>query len=195
MPHETLKHFLDLQDEELVRLYLATQNDKYFSELYRRYSGKIYAKCLSFLKDEQEAVDGVHDIFMKILVSLSRFEEKSKFSTWLFSISYNYCIDELRKSKKIQQSPIDEIQDEKDWEDDDSQDWIEQFSTAEINTILDMLHPQDKAVLLMKYLDGFSIKEIAEVMNKSESAIKMKIKRSKERFRNFYYKKIESDGK
>ena len=59
---------------------------------------------------------------------------------------------------------------------------------AQIEKVMDVLHPHDKAVLLMKYMDDMSIKEICGVMEKTESAIKMKIKRAKQRFRESFVK-------
>lgn len=71
----------DVSDEEVVRLYLETQNVAYFNILYDRYSGKIFAKCLSLLKSESEAQDATQDVLMKILLNLSKFGGKSRFST------------------------------------------------------------------------------------------------------------------
>jgi RNA polymerase sigma factor (sigma-70 family) len=175
-------------DEEIVDLYLKTQKDQYFSEIYRRYSGKIFGKCLSFFKEEAEATDAVHDIFIKILINLSKFGEKSKFSTWIYSITYNYCIDSLRKSKKMNIQSIDNIGEEVEFEDENEDNWMTDIEMSQIEKVMDNLHPQDKAVLLMKYMDDMSIKEICGIMEKTESAIKMKLKRAKQRFRESFVK-------
>ena len=180
MPQQIEIRINQASDEEIVDLYLKTQKDKYFSEIYKRYSGKIFGKCLSFFKEEAEASDAVHDVFMKILVNLSKFGEKSKFSTWVYSITYNYCIDLIRKKKKN----IEEI----DFEDENEDNWLQEVDMAQIEKVMDVLHPHDKAVLLMKYMDDMSIKEICGVMEKTESAIKMKIKRAKQRFRESFVK-------
>lgn len=88
-------------DSELIARYLKEQNPEYFSALYRRYGGKVYAKCISMLNDEALAHDAVQDIFIKVFLNLSKFNEQSSFSTWLYSITYNFCIDMIRKKKKI----------------------------------------------------------------------------------------------
>lgn len=186
MPHQIAATINQLSDEEIVSLYLKNQQEKYFSELYKRYSGKIFGKCLSFFKEEAEASDAVHDIFMKILINLSKFGEKSKFSTWVYSITYNYCIDSIRKSKKMVIQSIENLNQDIDFEDETEDNWMQNIDMNTIDKIMDTLHPQDKAVLLMKYMDDMSIKEICIVMDKTESAIKMKIKRAKERFRDSF---------
>jgi RNA polymerase sigma factor (sigma-70 family) len=90
----------DISDEELVTEYIRTQNMRYFDVLYNRYSGKVLAKCITFLKDSEAAKDLMQDIFMKVLLNISSFKHKAKFSTWLYTITYNTCIDETRRLKK-----------------------------------------------------------------------------------------------
>ena len=188
MPQQIEIRINQATDEEIVDLYLKTQKDQYFSEIYRRYSGKIFGKCLSFFKEEAEATDAVHDIFIKILINLSKFGEKSKFSTWIYSITYNYCIDSLRKSKKMNIQYIDDIGEEVVFEDENEDNWMTDIEMSQIEKVMDNLHPQDKAVLLIKYMYDMSIKEICGIMEKTESAIKMKLKRAKQRFRESFVK-------
>ena len=88
-------------DNELITRFLADQNPEHFTLLYRRYAGKVFAKCISMLSDEGLARDAVQDIFIKVYLNLARFNEKSSFSTWLYSITYNFCIDIIRRKKKI----------------------------------------------------------------------------------------------
>lgn len=90
----------EMRDFEVIHKYLKTQASVCFSLLYNRYSAKIYTKCLTILKDEMLAEDAMQEIFMKIFLNLTKFEEKAKFSTWIYSITYNYCIDYIRRKQK-----------------------------------------------------------------------------------------------
>lgn len=83
---------------------------------------------------------------------------------------------------------IDNVGEEIDFEDENEDNWLQEVDMAQIEKVMDVLHPHDKAVLLMKYMDDMSIKEICGVMEKTESAIKMKIKRAKQRFRESFVK-------
>ncbi|MGB3130263.1 MAG: sigma-70 family RNA polymerase sigma factor, partial [Saprospiraceae bacterium] len=103
-------------------------------------------------------------------------------------ITYNYCIDSLRKSKKMNIQSIDNIGEEVEFEDENEDNWMTDIEMSQIEKVMDNLHPQDKAVLLMKYMDDMSIKEICGIMEKTESAIKMKLKRAKQRFRESFVK-------
>ena len=171
----------------MVRAYLQTREEELFDELYRRYASKIYGRCLSLLNDEVLAQDAVQEIFMKIILNLSKFGEKSKFSTWVYSITYNGCIDIIRKRKKrlLLETPEETITEDLAEEVDDQ--FVLEVEVDRLKVILEKIDEDDKAVLLMKYLEEMSIKEMAEALSNSESAVKMKIKRAKHRFKLMYH--------
>lgn len=172
----------EMRDLEVINSYLETQATKCFNLLYSRYASKIYGKCLAILKDETLAEDATQEIFMKIFLNLSRFEEKAKFSTWIYSITYNFCIDYLRrKNKQDNIFSDDEIEKAPDIPDDIPDEALIEMEVKQLKNVLDNMPVGDKAILLMKYQDDMSIKEIANVLEKSESAVKMKIKRAKEK--------------
>lgn len=186
MTQPSLNTTNEFSDEDLVSLFITTHKEIYFAEIYRRYSGKIFGKCLTFFPNESEAQDLVHDIFIKILLNLKNYGGRSKFSTWVYSISYNYCIDQKRKKSKIPEDILDEKIVEYIQDPEDHLDFFEGFDISVIENILEELQELDKAVLMMKYLDDMSIKEICAVLQKTESAIKMRIKRAKDKFRLIY---------
>ncbi len=172
----------DMQDMELVDNYLKTRAAPCFNILDRRYASKIFSKCLSMLKNEAEAYDAKQEIFIKLITSLDKFRGKSKFSTWIYSITYNYCIDFLRRRKKMNNLFSDELENPPDTEAEEVPDeYLTQMKVDQLRRVLEELAADDKAVLLMKYQAELSIREIAESLKISESAVKMRIKRAKER--------------
>ena len=180
-----------LRDEEIVSLILQGQS-KYFDILYRRYYQKVFDKCANLLKNRELAEEFTKDIFSKVFEKLSSFKNKSSFSTWLYSITYNYCIDYLRNKKKLhypewnRNNEIPEIIDESD----DEQPAIEYDNFLQV---LEMIHPEEKALLIMKYQDNLSLRQISCSLRVSEDAAKMRLKRA--RARVFYlYKKIFGDS-
>ena len=180
-----MKH---LNDEELVRLYVDTRKDVYFEYLYDRYSDKVYRKCLSFAKDTARAEDYTHDIFMKLIITLSSYKENAKFSTWLYSITYNFCVDKSRAGKKLAESELNENM---DFEDEDAgQADLREIEAVRLRESLEQIATDDKAILLMKYQDDMSIKDIAEIMGVTESAIKMRLKRAKEKVKKLYLENV-----
>lgn len=182
-------------DSELIARYLRTQNTQDFTLLYRRYARKVFAKCISMLGDEALARDATQDIFIKVLLNLSRFNEQSSFSTWVYSITYNYCIDMIRKKKKIPLLFTEDVgkagQEVAEAEIPDSV--LLEMKQDRLEKVLDRLPPGDKAILLMKYIDDLQIRDIAEVLGKTESAIKMQIMRAKQKAQSIHDDLFGSD--
>lgn len=181
------KAFKNTSDEELVRLYVESQRNVYFEELYDRYVDKVYRKCLSFVKNDAQAEDFTHDIFLRLVLKIGSFKEQAKFSTWLYSITYNYCIDQMRLVKKQAETTLDENFDMQEEEEDSE---FMEMQTKNLKKALQKIDPDEQMILLMKYQDDFSIKEIAETFKISESAVKMRLMRTKEKLRKLYIENI-----
>jgi len=175
-----------LSDEEVISLYLKSRSSSYFTMLYSRYSGKVYSKCISLLKDEQLSDDATQDIFLKIYLNLAKFSGKSKFSTWVYSITYNYCIDYIRRKKKERNIFSEDIENVGEPLEDVNDSELLEIEVSRLKKVLNIIPVGDRAVLLMKYQDDMSIRDIAGVLEKSESAIKMKIKRAKHKAKSSY---------
>lgn len=184
----------ELSDTEVVRLYLQTHRSDYFSILYHRYAPKVFGKCISILKDYDEAKDAVQDIFVKIMTNLANFGERAQFSTWIYSITYNYCIDIIRKKKKEKTLFTDDIERAPDVATEDVPDeFLLEMEVKHLKTVLEMLPAGDRMILLMKYQDDMSIRDISEVLDKTESAVKMKIKRAKHKAQELFNKMFNRD--
>ena len=189
MPATVSKKLSDFTDSELITHYLRDQDSMYFTVLYRRYASKVFAKCISMLADEGQARDATQDIFIKVLLNLSKFTEQSSFSTWVYSITYNYCIDLIRKKKKmplIFTEDVGKVSRETDEIDDIPDSVLLEMEQNRLEKVLEYLPPGDKAILLMKYIDDLSIRDIGAVLNKTESAIKMQIMRAKHKSQSIY---------
>jgi RNA polymerase sigma factor (sigma-70 family) len=173
-----------LNDEELIRQYLTTNPTACFEALYNRYVGKVYRRCLSLTKDVEKAEDFTHDIFIRTFARLDRFQERSTFSTWLYSISFNYCMDQIKLSSRLPMTPLEDnlvnqYVDTNEYE--QLEERRQQFTMA-----MDSLTPQEANMLRMKYQHGLDIHQIAKESNLKESAVKMRLKRSRDKVRRFY---------
>lgn len=173
-------------DEELVQLYVDTQRNTFFEKLYERYAEKVYRKCLSLVNDPAKAEDFTHDIFLKLIVKIGSFKEEARFSTWLYSITYNYCMDQLRINKKRGEKPIEEELDVPDDVDVDSLFNEQDVDVKRLHKAIEKLSVEEKTMLMMKYIDDLSIREISEIFKISESAVKMRLLRSRETLRKRY---------
>jgi RNA polymerase sigma factor (sigma-70 family) len=178
-----------LKDEELIDRIRNEDFSRYFEVLYHRYHSKVLDKCYSFVKDRQVARELAEDIFSRIFEKLPSFRQLSSFSSWLYSVTYNQCIDYLREKKKLhypewnQEHEIPEIIDEPDGV-------PENINYENLLTVLELVHPEEKALLLMKYSDGLSMKQIGTALRISEDAAKMRLKRARARVLYLYTEKF-----
>jgi RNA polymerase sigma factor (sigma-70 family) len=172
-----MKH---LNDQELMRI---VQSGDYSpaSEIYDRYSGRIYNFAFRFLKNSEAAEDATQEVFVKMLKHANQFHGDAKLSTWLFSITANWCRDYLRKAdNKTKESDEvlltlptpSELAPDRNLERRESEQRVRralQSLTAE----------QREAILLSRY-QGLSYAEIAQIAGCSEGAVKTRVFRAME---------------
>lgn len=181
------KIYKNLSDEELVAKIVVTNDTALFGLLYDRFSKVIYNKCLSFSKNEAEAEDLTQDIFLKLFVKIKTFEGKSKFFSWFYAFTYNHCVNYVNRdaAKKIQKTSV-QLKDSYELliEVDDSS--LFKLKVDKLQKALELIDPEDKMILMLKYQDEISIKELSKALIISESAVKMRLKRAKARIVKVY---------
>lgn len=175
-----------LSDNELVERIVKTNDTNLFAVLYDRHVGMVYNKCYGFATSKEEAQDLTHDVFVKLFVKLRTFKGTAKFSTWLYSFTYNFCVNYVTRNnyKKNEKNFEGELSDSEEF--DTSEEALFEMKAETLQKALDLLEPTDKMILLMKYQDDFSIKELSESLEIGESAVKMRLKRAREKVINVY---------
>lgn len=168
-----------LTDEEIVRAITEEGKTEMFSILYDRYADKVFRKCISFAHDREIAQDMVQDVLLKVFTQLSKFKGKSRFSTWLYAITYNFCVEHYRKSSRMRTVDIDEGPDLADI-DDDEDDLLDSRAHT-LKHALNQVSAEEKVLLLMKYQDDTPIRDIMDTLEISESAVKMRLSRARKR--------------
>ncbi len=170
-----------LTDEQVVAQILEGET-ALLDVLYERYSGKIFHKCLSLIKDREAAKDCTHDIIVKVFMNLANFKGRSAFSLWVHSISYNYCMDYLQKRKRTDFS--DNIEYELDVLSNDDNELedklLHDLQLVQLETVFEKLNTDEKMILMMRYQDNMSVKDISDSLQIGESAVKMRLKRSRD---------------
>lgn len=173
-----------LTDEQLVPAYQLSSATHSFETLYQRYLGKVYRTCLAFTNDTQAAQDYTQDIFLKVFHKLDSFEHQSSFSTWLYAIAHNYCLDQHRLSKRLPTEPlaldlVQTLAGSSPFTDDADEDQLRLMERQ-----LAKLPLLDGELLRLKYEQGLSIVALCQHYQLSESAVKMRLKRSRDRLRS-----------
>ena len=172
-----MKH---LSDQELMRLVQAGDFSP-ASEIYDRYSSRIYNFAYRFLKNSESAEDATQEVFVKMLKHANQFHGDAKLSTWLFSITANWCRDYLRKADNKAKDSEDvlvtlpapsEFSPDRTLEQRENQLRIQKALTA--------LTPEQREAILLSRYQGLSYAEIAQISGCSEGAVKTRVFRAME---------------
>lgn len=186
----SIKEIKKLSDEDLVEMITKSGDMELFGELYDRYSDKVYRKTISMLKNAEESRDVTQDILIKTFFNLSKYEKKAKFSTWLFMITYNGCIDYIRKKKNIVSDEVLEYIPTEEFNEEASLE----IDLQRLEEVLELISIEDKTILLMFYQDEMSIKELQEYFDVGESAVKMRLLRARSKLKAAYEEKYNAYG-
>jgi RNA polymerase sigma-70 factor (ECF subfamily) len=177
----------EMEDVEIINAFREKRHRTCFRLLHDRYASKIYSKAITMLRDEDDAQDATQEIFTKIFLNLGKFKGNSKFSTWVYSVTYNFCIDKIRKEKRSRELFTDEMDTPPDTEVDEGDDeGLRTMQLGGLRKVLAQLQDHERTILLLKYKDGVKIKDIARMFDKNESAVKMQLKRAKEKAKRIY---------
>jgi RNA polymerase sigma-70 factor (ECF subfamily) len=188
-------------DRELVRR--AQLGDKEaFEVLVKKHHGRIFAVAGGILRNREDVEDIAQQVFLKAYFSLKRFDQRSAFSTWLYKITVNECWDLLRKRKVrplVFESELTEEQahlyqateDKKEG----APDVSDQLETREqLDRWLDCLEERDRAMLVLKEVQGFTVEEIAEIMEINGNTVKVRMFRARQRIAERIRRKKRAAG-
>jgi RNA polymerase sigma-70 factor (ECF subfamily) len=160
-----------------------------FEILVHRHQHRVFAVARGILKRQEDVEDVAQQVFVKAYFSLKRFDQRSAFSTWLYKITVNECWDLLRKRKA---RPLV-------YESDFSQEQSRQYTATERETtkgpdtgdrmamrqeleaMLGQLDKRDRAMLILKEVEGFSVEEIADSMGLNANTVKVRLFRARKR--------------
>lgn len=142
--------------------------------LYERYYDRIYRYVYLKVSDAVEAEDITEQVFLKMLESIGTFRwQGSTFASWLFRIAHNQIIDQLRHKSRHPQVPLEPLGSLLPSEADDPHWWAEQGNFREhLSEAIAQLTDLQAQVIMLKFVGGLSNAEAAEVMNRTEGAVK-----------------------
>lgn len=171
--------------QQSVHLYLVDRclegDRKAQFELYKLYSKAMYNICRRMMGNDEEARDVLQDAFVAAFTKLRSFNRESTFGAWLKRIVVNHCINALNK-KRIAFENIDEKHDISVSEDTADYDYSK-AGVARIQAAIDRISDGCKTVLNLYLFEGYDHKEIAGILNITESTSKAQYSRAKKKIR------------
>ncbi len=175
-----------LTEEQLFIQSLKSGDSLAYEKLVKLYQNKVYNTCYSFLKQSDLAEDQTQEVFILIFNSIAQFEEKSSLKTWIYRITVSKCLDYLRSQNRQKRKSkgilslfglAQEIPANNDFT---PYEHLENKEYAKIIAdTLDEMKDKYKTAFVLKYMDGMSQKEIAQIMECSEKAVEGILARAK----------------
>jgi RNA polymerase sigma-70 factor (ECF subfamily) len=157
-----------------------------FEQLVEEYKDMIYTLCYRLSGNATDAEDLMQDILMKLFLNLQKFDGRSAFSSWLFRVAHNHCLNFLasRKQERMQTDVLPEGDTLTDAATDPSRQ--DQRTLA----VLASMPAEERSLLVMKYVLDLDIKEMGEVLHIGLSAAKMRVARARETFKRIYAEQL-----
>jgi RNA polymerase sigma-70 factor, ECF subfamily len=171
-----MKH---LSDQELMRVVQAGDYTP-ASEIYDRYSARIYNFAFRFLKNAEAAEDATQEVFVKMMKHASQFQGDAKLSTWLFSITANWCRDYLRKADNKAKEAEDVLVTLPSSEHSPERNLEAREDQLRVQKALSALTPEQREAIVLSRYQGLSYAEIAQIAGCSEGAVKTRVFRAME---------------
>ncbi len=183
-------------NQDQITIHQILQGDtKAFAVLVDRYKDLIFTLAIQMLKNREEAEEVSQDTFIKVFKKLKNFKGDSKFSTWVYRIAYNTCLDRLKSNKRKQNTvAINEFTEHEVKTLDNALSMMEaQESKQAIQDCLQMLPADDCALLTLYYFEELSLEEIAKVIGVKANNVKVKLFRSRKKLTTILQHKLEPE--
>ena len=178
---------VEVPDKELIAEVLAGQAES-FEPLVVKYQPRVFALARRYARREDEVADIAQTVFIKAYQKLESYRGDAPFEHWLMRMATFTCYDFLRKHQRNREYHASDLSDEEN-------DWLENIgeeSTGEtdrhaakalVERLLEGLKPEDRHIITLLELEGKSVKEIAEITDLSESNVKVKAHRARDKMR------------
>lgn len=151
--------------------------------LFRRYQLPLYAYVFELVRDEQASLDIVQEVFINAVRHIDSLREEERFGSWLFGIAHQKVVQRWRKpdrTEPLDEDPAGELPDGQD----NPRDWlIRREQEEQFMTLLSQLPPPQRSVLLLHFVEDFSLDEIAAVMDVSVGTVKSRMHYAKQALR------------
>jgi len=177
-----------LADRELVR-DAQRGAESAFEELVKRHQQRVLGLVSGILRRREDVEDVAQQVFLKAYVSLKKFDQRAAFSTWLYKITVNECWDYLRKKKvrpltyeaDMSEEQLSQLEGAAE-EDRLPQSPEERAEVRELlEWLLSKLNEPDRQLLVLKEIEGFSVQELAEILDLNVNTVKVRLFRARSR--------------
>lgn len=167
-----------------------------FEALVRRHERRAWRVARQMVPSEEDAQDLAQEAFLRVFRSLERFDYQHDFTTWLYRIVTNLCIDHLRKRRPAVSISAGGEEDEGDMDlldhrDERPSDHLESEETAsQVQLCLDSLAPHFQSVLVLREMEGMACTEIAEIVGATHVTVRWRLHRGRKLFQEEWERRL-----
>lgn len=175
----------DMTDEALMDI-LRQGNESGLAELVRRYQNDIYRFCLRYLREAESAREVTQETFIRIYVARERFDVTRKFRAWALCIARNLCMNELKRKKTVPMVALEEYASASRTESGEvlrysgegpDETIMTQERRSFIRQAMADLPPDARELLVLRFFEQLSARDIAEVLKSTEGAVRTRLHR------------------
>lgn len=169
------------EELELIESVLAG-NKQAYAHIINQYKNPLYALVLRMTRNPQTAQDLVQEIFIKVYEQLGKYDQKGSFSSWIYRVATNHCMDEFRK--KSYQTKQVEIEDEQVVNYNHPEIvFLKKEKSRQLEKLIAMLPEDERLIILMRFVNELSYQEISELLTIPLSDVRNKLHRAKKKMR------------
>lgn len=182
-------------DEQHIINQIIEGDTKAFAELVNRYKDLVFTLAIRMLKHREEAEEASQDIFIKVYKSLAKFKGDSKFSTWIYKVAYNACLDRIKMNKRrFNEVAIDEFTERHIKTIDNALDRMEKDEQQKsIQECLQLLPSEDSFLLTLYYFEDLSLEEMSKVVGIEPNTIKVRLFRIRKKLASILKQRLEPE--
>lgn len=167
------------------------------ADCYRAFGARVYRICRGLLRQEHDAQDATQEVFLKVLERASQFGGRSRFATWLHRLTVNHCLHRLEKEERRRAGSLDRaldraLDDERACEPalvardpSPAEGLVAREARKRVEDLLARLPAEQRAVLVLRELEGLSYAAIAEVLGVPPGTVMSRLARARERLLGF----------
>lgn len=173
------------EDLKLVNQILKGNLDS-FNILVNKYEFPVLKFVYNMVKNKEAAEDISQEVFITVYKKVYTFNPEYKFSSWLFQVARNKCIDYMRKYKRVYEASIEEVKEvySTDMSPETSAEYME--TKLQLQGFVNRLESLDREILILRYSENLTFMDIAEILNINEATVKRRYYKIRDKYKAIY---------